>query len=302
MKVVVAKSKEKPKRLQAFKNVLSLIYIILGVFSAGFGLKSLLLPNHFIDGGATGISLMITHVSKLPFSIIIILINIPFLFIGYKKFGKKLVWSTMIAITGLSLAVQFFPYPFITNDKLLVATFGGFFLGGGIGLAMRGGAVLDGTEILALSISNRISASVGDIILLFNLVIFSVAAYLLGIESALYSILTYLVAAKAVDFLVEGIEEYTSVTIISYTHSDEISRMIIDQFERGVTTYQGTMGHGKKGTISKDIDILVTVITRLELSKIKSEIIKIDPAAFFFMQSVKDMRGGIIKKRPLKNE
>ena len=167
---------------------------------------------------------------------------------------------------------------------------------------MRGGAVLDGTEILALSISNRISASVGDIILLFNLVIFSIAAYLLGIESALYSILTYLVAARAVDFLVEGIEEYTSVTIISYTHSDEISSMIIDQFERGVTVYQGTMGHGKKGTISTDIDIIFTVVTRLELSKIKSEIIKIDPTAFFVLQSVKDMRGEIIKKRPLKNE
>ena len=261
-----------------------------------------MLPNHFIDGGATGISLMIALSSKLPFSVVIILVNIPFLFIGYQKFGKKLVWLTIFAIVGLSLAVQFIPYPFITNDKLLVATFGGFFLGGGIGLAMRGGAVLDGTEILALSISNKISASVGDIILLFNLFIFSVAAYLLGIESALYSILTYLVAAKAVDFLVEGIEEYTSVTIISYTHSGEISRMIIDQFERGVTIYQGTMGHGKKGTISKDIDILFTVITRLELSKIKSEIIKIDPAAFFVMQSVKDMRGGIIKKRPLKHE
>ena len=302
MKIDGIKSKVKSKRSELVKNIFDFIYIIIGVLFAGFGLKSLLLPNHFIDGGATGISLMIALSSELPFSVVIILVNIPFLFIGYQKFGKKLVWLTIFAIVGLSLAVQFIPYPFITNDKLLVATFGGFFLGGGIGLAMRGGAVLDGTEILALSISNKISASVGDIILLFNLFIFSVAAYLLGIESALYSILTYLVAAKAVDFLIEGIEEYTSVTIISYTHSGEISRMIIDQFERGVTIYQGTMGHGKKGTISKDIDILFTVITRLELSKIKSEIIKIDPAAFFVMQSVKDMRGGIIKKRPLKHE
>jgi uncharacterized membrane-anchored protein YitT (DUF2179 family) len=290
----------KSKKTELASSLKNFFFIALGVLSAGFGLKSLLLPSHFIDGGATGISLLITELTQLPFSFVIMFVNLPFLILGYRQFGKGMAWSTALAIAGLALAVQFFPYPIVTNDKLLVATFGGFFLGGGIGLAMRGGAVLDGTEILALTLSNKTTASVGDIILLFNLVIFSFAAYLLGIESALYSVLTYMVASKAVDFLVEGLEEYTGITIISDEHADEIAQMIVDQFGRGITIYKGTKGHGKRGTINKEKDIIFTVVTRLEVTKIKSQIISIDPTVFFVLHSIKDIRGGIIKKRPLK--
>lgn len=275
------------------------IFIILGVFSAGFGLKSFLLPNHFVDGGATGVSLLVTQVTGLPFAIILIGVNIPFLFMGYKTFGKSFLWNTTAAIIGLALVVSFFPYPIITQDKLLVAAFGGFFLGAGIGMAMRGGGVLDGSEILALSLSKRIPASLGDIILIINIIIFSFAAYILGIESALYSVLTYLVASKAVDFFVEGIEEYTGITIVSNHHTDEISNMIIEKFGRGITLYKGSKGHGKRGTIYRDTDIIFCVVTRMELTKIKYEIAQIDPHAFVAISSIREVSGGMVKKRPL---
>lgn len=291
--------KSPSKTSNALYLIKNWVFIALGVLSAGFGLKSFLLPSHFIDGGATGISLLLTQITHLPFSLIIVLINLPFLALGYKQYGKSLFWSAFVAIITLSLAVTVIPYPEVTEDKLLVATFGGFFLGAGIGMAMRGGGVLDGTEILALTLSRRISASIGDIILVFNIIIFAFAAYILGIESALYSILTYLVASKAVDFFVEGIEEYTAITIVSNHHAEEISTMIIEQFGRGITTYKGSKGHGKKGTVKRETDIVYTVVTRLEVGKIKNEILNIDPDAFMVINSVREIRGGMIKKRAL---
>ncbi|MEY2835494.1 MAG: hypothetical protein RLZZ557_1156 [Bacteroidota bacterium] len=287
------------EKLLLFKNW---IYISLGVLSAGFGLKSFLLPNHFVDGGATGISLLLTQVTGLPFSWILLIINSPFLIMGYRQYGKTLFFSTLVAITALALAVTLIPYPMITEDKLLVATFGGFFLGAGIGMAMRGGSVLDGTEILALFISRKVPATIGDIILVFNIIIFSFAAYILGIEFALYSVLTYLVASKAVDFFVEGIEEYTGITIVSNSHAEAISTMLIEQFGRGVTTYKGSKGNGKKGVVLRDTDIIFTAVTRLEVAKIKSEILLIDPEAFVVINSVREIMGGMIKRRPLHGE
>jgi uncharacterized membrane-anchored protein YitT (DUF2179 family) len=287
------------KTSKVLLTVKNWVFIALGVLSAGFGLKSFLLPNHFIDGGATGISLLLSQVTQLPFSFIIIIINLPFLALGYKQYGKSLFWSAFVAIVALSMAVTLIPYPEITEDKLLVASFGGFFLGAGIGMAMRGGGVLDGTEILALTMSQKISASIGDVILVFNIIVFAVGAYILGIESALYSILTYLVASKAVDFFVEGIEEYTAITIVSNHHAEEISTMIIEQFGRGITTYKGSKGHGNRGTVHRETDIIHTVVTRLEVSKIKNEILAIDPDVFMVIHSVREIRGGMIKKRPL---
>ena len=287
------------KTSKVLLTVKNWVFIALGVLSAGFGLKSFLLPNHFIDGGATGISLLLSQVTQLPFSFIIIIINLPFLALGYKQYGKSLFWSAFVAIVALSMAVTLIPYPEITEDKLLVASFGGFFLGAGIGMAMRGGGVLDGTEILALTMSQKISASIGDVILVFNIIVFAVGAYILGIESALYSILTYLVASKAVDFFVEGIEEYTAITLVSNHHAEEISTMIIEQFGRGITTYKGSKGHGNRGTVHRETDIIYTVVTRLEVSKIKNEILAIDPDVFMVIHSVREIRGGMIKKRPL---
>lgn len=270
---------------------------LLGVFSAAFGLRSFLLPSQFIDGGATGISLLIHQVVGLPLPVVLILINIPFVLIGFRLIGLTFFIKTGISISLLAVAVAFFPFPELTQDKLLVAVFGGFFLGAGIGLSVRGGAVLDGTEVLAVALSRRLGMTIGDVILLINLLIFSTAAYLLNLETAMYSVLTYLSASKTVDFIIEGIEEYMGVTIIS-THSDEIRQMIITKMGRGVTIYQGMGGYGKRGHANQ-IDIIYTVITRLELNRLRVEIEKVDPNAFIVMTNVKDIRGGMIKKRPL---
>ncbi|HKI77346.1 MAG TPA: YitT family protein [Ignavibacteriaceae bacterium] len=275
------------------------LLIILGIFSAGFGLKSFLLPNQFIDGGATGISLLITEVTGISLSLLIIAVNIPFIIFGLKILGKKFVLKTSLAILGLALVVAFIPYPYITHDKLLVSVFGGFFLGAGIGLSVRGGAVIDGTEVLAIFLNRKTTLTVGDVILIINIVIFSAAAYLLSIETALYSILTYLAASKTVDFIIEGIEEYTGVTIISDKY-EEIRQMILQNLQRGVTVYKGEKGLAKPGDEQKDIKIIYTVITRLEIRNLNTEIEKVDPNAFVIMNSIKDTKGGMIKKRPLK--
>lgn len=270
--------------------------MVLGVLTAGFGLKGFLLPNSFIDGGVTGISLLIAEVTVLTLPPLLIIINAPFIILGYFQMGKAFAFKSALAICGLALIVAVFPYPIITHDKLLIAAFGGFFLGLGIGFAMRGGAVLDGTEILAIYLTRQSSLSVGDVILGFNIAIFSVAAYLLSIETALYAILTYFTASKALDFILEGIEEYTGVTIISH-RSEEIRQMIIHTLRRGVTIYSGKSGFGKRGEGHAEIDIIYTVITRLEVSRLQQEIEVIDPLAFVVMSSIKDTKGGMIKKR-----
>ena len=275
------------------------ILISIGIFSATFGLKGFLLTNNFIDGGATGISLLITALTNIPLYALIIVINTPFIMLGYKILGKQFAIKTALAITGLALCVAYVNYPNITNDNLLVAVFGGFFLGAGIGLSIRGGAVIDGTEILAIFLSRKFGTTIGDIIIAINVVIFSAAAYFLSIEIALYSMITYLAASKTLDFIVEGIDEYIGVTIVS-THSDEIREMIINIMGRGVTVYSGKRGYGKSGE-TKEVDIIYTVITRLELNKLNTEIEKIEPSAFVVMNSIKDTKGGMIKKRPLKH-
>lgn len=281
------------------RNIRDAVLITIGIFSASFGFKGFLLTNHFIDGGATGISLLVSALTKIPLYILIICINIPFIILGYKVMGRQFAIKTALAITGLSICLATVSFPDVTKDNLLVALFGGFFLGAGIGFAVRGGAVIDGTEVLAIFLSRKLGTTIGDIIIVINVVIFSVAAYLLGIEIALYSMITYLSASKTLDFIVEGIEEYIGVTIVA-VHSDDIRHMIINKLGRGVTVYTGKRGFGKHGE-TKDIDIIYTVITRLELNKLNTEVEKIEPDAFIVMNSVKDTRGGMIKKRPLKH-
>lgn len=287
-------------RIGLYQGARSAILIIIGIFSAAFGLKSFLLPNNFIDGGATGISLLLAKIFDIPLPIIILIINIPFILLGYKQIGKIFTIRTMLAISGLAICLALVEYPPITNDKLLVAVFGGFFLGAGIGFAIRGGGVLDGTEVLAIYISRKTRSTIGDVILAINILIFLSAVYFLGIETALYSMLTYLSASKTVDFLIEGIEEYTGVTIISRKNA-EIREMITTKLGRGVTVYKGTGGYGKRGHSSDDSEILFTVVTRLEISRLRSEIELLDDDAFVVMHSIKDTKGGMIKKRPLKH-
>lgn len=273
------------------------LLMILGIFAAAFGLESFLLPAKFIDGGATGISLLVAELSGLPLYLLILLINIPFVVLGYTIIGRQFAVKAMFAITGLAVCIALVHFPEVTHDKLLVAVFGGFFLGSGIGLSVRGGAVLDGTEILAIYLSRKFRTTMGDIIIMINVLIFSAATYFLSIETALYSLITYLAASKTLDFVIEGIEEYTGVTVISI-HSEEIRNMIIHTMGRGVTVYSGKRGYGKRGE-GTEIDIVFTVTTRLELNKLNTEIEKIDPNAFVVMNSIKDTKGGMIKKRPL---
>ncbi|MGX1928449.1 YitT family protein [Flagellimonas sp. 2504JD4-2] len=275
-----------------------MFFIIVGIFSAAFGLESFLLPNTFIDGGATGISLLISEITAVPLWILIVLVNIPFLILGYRVIGRTFTIKAIAAILGLALTLALVEFPEVTQDKLLVAVFGGFFLGAGIGLSIRGGSVLDGTEVLAIFLSRKMSVKIGDVIILINIIIFLAAAYLLSVETALYSMLTYLAASKTLDFVVEGIEEYTGVTIISLK-SEEIRQVITEKLGRGLTVYKATGGYGKQG-MRNEYDVIYTVITRLEIRKLNIEVSKIDPSAFVVMSSINDTKGGMVKKRFLK--
>ncbi len=286
-------------KLEAIELTKDFFLITLGIFSAAFGLESFLLPSNFIDGGATGIALLISEISKLSLSFLLILINIPFLFLGFNIIGKQFAVKAALAIGGLAIVIATVHFPSITHDKLLVALFGGFFLGAGIGLTVRGGAVLDGTEVLAIALSRKLGTTIGDIIIIINVLVFSSAAYFLSIETALYSMITYLAASKTLDFVIEGIEEYTGITIVS-AHFEEIRVMITDELRRGVTVYKGRRGCGSHGH-NKEGDIIYTVVTRLEVNKINTEIEKIDPNAFVVMSSIRDTKGGMIKKRAFKH-
>ncbi len=283
-------------RIVVKREIINAFLIILGIFLAGFGLKSFLLPNNFIDGGITGISLLVSRISGLNLSFLIIVLNIPFMIMGYAQVGRNFVIKTAVGIIGLAICLFTVEYPVMTADKLLVAVFGGFFLGAGIGLAVRGGGVLDGTEVMAIYLSKKTAMTIGDVILLFNIIIFSVAAWLLSFEIAMYSILAYLSASKTVDFILDGIEEYTGVTIVS-VKNEAIRKMITEELGRGVTVYKGSSGFGKTGHQLGETNILFSVITRLEVTKLKSEIEKIDPQAFVVMNSIRDTKGGMIKKR-----
>ena len=276
-----------------------MLFIAIGVAAAGFGLKGFLLPNQFIDGGATGVSLLIQVKSSISLGILLILVNLPFVILGARFIGKSFALKSILAISALAIVVHFVPYPIITEDKLLIAVFGGFFLGLGIGMAMRGGSVIDGTEVLAIYLSRKWHLTIGDILLLINIVIFSAGAYLLSIEVALYAILTYLVAAKTVNYVVDGVEEYIGVTIIS-PQNEEIRIMLTKRMGRACTIYKGRQGYTPNGEERKETDIIYTVMTRLELAKLSTEIDKIDKNAFIVMGVVKDIKGGMIKKKPMK--
>jgi uncharacterized membrane-anchored protein YitT (DUF2179 family) len=270
---------------------------MLGILSAAIGLKGFLLPNKFLDGGVTGISLLLNRLTDFDLSVAILLLNLPFIFLGYKQISKSFAINTMFSITGLALAVHFIELKTFTDDKLLIAIFGGLFLGAGIGLSIRGGTVIDGTEILAIYLSKKTRSSIGSIILVFNIILFMVAAILINLEIALYSILTYISASKTADYIISGIEEYIGVTIISIK-SNEIRVAITEELGYGVTIYKGGGGYKKEEKTETEIEILHTIITRLELHKIRAVIENIDDKAFVIEYNIKDTKGGMIKKRP----
>jgi uncharacterized membrane-anchored protein YitT (DUF2179 family) len=265
--------------------------IVLGIFSAGLGVKGFLLSSHFIDGGVTGVSMLLSKVLGYPLAILILVINLPFIALGYRQIGKVFAIKSALAIAGLSVCLAFVKFPDVTPDKLLTAVFGGFFIGAGIGLAIRGGAVLDGTEIAALLVSKSSGIlRVGDVILILNIFIFAAAAFFLGIEAALYSILTYFAASRTIDFLLHGLEEHTAVIIIS-EKSEDVRQAIIRILNRGVTVYKG-----RRGLTDAEQDILLCVVTRLEIGRVKSIAKEIDETAFIIVHPLADAEGGVIKK------
>ena len=274
------------------------LFISSGVIMASIGLKGFLLPNNFLDGGAMGMSLLVKILTNVDLSLLIILVNLPFIILGARQISISFSVKSSLAILLLAVLVHFISIPSITADKLLISIFGGFFLGAGIGLSIRGGAVIDGTEVLAISVSRTSSLSVGDFIALFNIALFSFAILLTNIETAMYSMLTYLSASKTVDFIINGVEEYLGVLIIS-TKNEEIKKQITIELGRGVTVFKSDKGFGSRGTFDKESNILFCVVTRLEVTNLLLEIDKIDPAAFVVQHPVKDTKGGMIKKRPL---
>jgi uncharacterized membrane-anchored protein YitT (DUF2179 family) len=279
-------------RIAVARELANALFIALGVLSAGMGLKGFLLSSSFIDGGVTGISMLLAKTTRLPLSAWLPIVNVPFIVLGYKQLGLAFAVRSALAISALAAALVLVHFPDVTPDLLLTAVFGGFFLGAGIGLAMRGGAVLDGTEIAALLISKRSSVlKVGDVVLGFNVALFLVAMALLGVEAALYSILTYVAAARTLDFVIHGIEEYTAMTIIS-AESAAVRDEIIGTMGRGVTVYKG---YG--GLTSAEQDVLYCVVTRLEIGRVKAIVRAHDTSAFVVSHALADVEGGVVKRR-----
>jgi len=273
------------------------IFTIVGILVTGFALKGFLVPNDFLDGGVTGVSLLLHELFHLNLAYTIVLANIPFIIMGIFQVSMKFAIKTFLCVVGLALALGFIPYPVITSDHLLVSIFGGFFLGIGIGMCMRGGCALDGIEVLALYTLKRSSFSISEIILGLNVIIFLIAALHFGLQTALYSMLTYYTASRTIDYIIEGIEEYTGVTIIS-AHSEEIKRQLVVKLKRGITVYKGERGFLHESfEKSHPCDIVFTIVTRLEVRRLKNLVYDLDPKAFIFTNTIKEAAGGVLKRR-----
>src|SRR6201985_3752009 len=254
------------KQRFAWASIKDAGYIIAGILICGFALKSFLVPNEFFDGGVTGISLLIHELYHINIALVIVTGTIPFIIMGIFQVSSRFAWRTFFAIIGVGICLQFIPYPVITSDKLLVCIFCGVFMGTGVGLAIRGGCALDGIEVLALFTLKRSSFTISEIILGINVVIFSIAAFKLGLPTALYSIMTYYAASHTINFVIEGLEEYTGFTIIS-GQSEVIKEKLVMDLGRGITVYKGERGFLQESfEVHHPVDIIFTVITRLEVS------------------------------------
>ncbi|MDN3687132.1 YitT family protein [Cyclobacterium jeungdonense] len=275
----------------------SISFMVLGVFFAVIGLQGFMVPNNFLDGGVTGISILVTGFANIPISILLIVFNIPFLIVGYRKIGKTFSLQALIAILLLAAGMYFIEIPAFTTDKVLIAVFGGFFIGLGIGFVIRGGGVIDGLEVIGYYTQKKSSLTSGEIILALNSLIIIGAAFKFGIETGMYSILVYYTAMKTSDYVVNGFEEYTALTIISANYP-KVKELIVEDFGKAVTVYKGERGY-LPGTIDDvhDVDIIMTVVTRLEIHRLKEAISEIDPKAFLYVQSIKEVKGGLIKKK-----
>lgn len=277
-----------------FKILSEYIQIALGIFCASIGLKAFLLPNHFLDGGATGIAILLSSLLEINVSILLLLVSIPFIILGFYKLSRRILFKSIISIAVLAVVIGLEEFPVITEDKLLIAIFGGMFLGAGIGLSIRNGAVLDGTEILGMFIFDKYGISIGKTILAFNIILFAITAVILSVEVALYSILTYIVTAKFIDFFIEGFEDFIGITIVS-PQSQAIEEKILEELGAGITVYKATAGYGSTGK-SQDRRVIQTIINRIHLRKIHRLIDSIDPDAFIVEFDVNNVKGGVLRR------
>ena len=270
------------------------IQIFIGIIIASIGLKAFLLPNGFLDGGATGIAILVSEKINIDISIILVLVSIPFLIIGAYTISKGILIKSIISIVVLSISISLETFPIITEDKLLISIFGGLFLGSGIGLAIRNGSVLDGSEILGIFIYDKFGISIGKTILLFNIILFTITAVVISKEIAMYSILTYIVTAKIIDLVIEGFEDFVGFTIIS-RYSEEIEEALTNKIGVGVTVYKGAKGYGSSGQ-QNETRIIHTIVNRIDIRKTYRLIDSIDSSAFIIEFDVNNVRGGVLRR------
>lgn len=274
----------------------SLVYIVVGVAFAAVALEAFMLPNKFLDGGVTGIAILVNLGFGVDLNLLLVLLNIPFLALGWKKVGKTFAVQSAISVFLLTLILHFVEFPTVTQDKVLIAVFGGFLMGTGIGLIIRGGGLIDGFEVITEYFQKNSALSASEITVFLNSLIMLSAAFVFGIEPAMYSILTYFTAIKTTDYVVEGFEEYTALTIIS-KEDDKVKELIVKEFGKAISVYKGERGYlPETFHIHHPCDIIMTVVTRLEVHRIKLAIQAIDPKAFFYVQTIKEVKGGVIKK------
>ena len=284
----------KKERHPVIRLLLKYMMLLTGAFIAAIGLEIFLVPNNIIDGGIVGISIIISYLSGIPLGILTFVLNVPFLFIGYKQIGKTFVISSLFSISAFSIFIQLLhPIHGLTNDILLATIFGGIVLGVGVGLILRNEGSLDGTEIVAIISTRHTMFSVGQIVMGFNVIIYCCAAIVLGWDRAFYSMLAYFVAHKAIDIVMEGFDEAKAVMIVTDC-GDEITSAISARLGRGITILEGQGGFTKEKKV-----ILYSVITRLEISKLKSIIHEKDENAFVTINDVSDVMGGREKKRSI---
>lgn len=287
---------EKPQHKILPKKVLAsrIFFIIVGSILMGVGIEEFLVPNKVLDGGIVGISIILSHLSGAKLGYFIFLLNIPFFYIGYKQIGKTFTFSTMLGITVLSLTtILLHDVPVFTSDLLLATVFGGIILGIGVGIVLRFGGSLDGTEVLALLFSKRSPFSVGEIIMFFNVFIFISAGFVFSWNRAMYSLIAYFIAFKVIDIVIAGLDESKSVWIIS-DHSQVIGETIPARLGRGVTYLKG------EGAYTGDTKkVIFCVINRLEEAKLKTIIEELDPTAFLAVANISEVRGGRFKKKDI---
>jgi len=276
------------------RNLSEFVQIAIGIFLASLGLKLFLLPNGFLDGGATGIAILLSTIFKLNISFVLLIVSIPFLILAWFSLSKRIFFKSVISIISLAFIIHFENFNSVTEDKLLIAIFGGLFLGAGIGLAIRNGAVLDGSEILGIFINQRLGISIGKVVLLFNAILFGVTAFLLTLEVAMYSILTFIVTAKVIDLMIEGFEDYVGLMIVS-EEINTINEELIKVVGIGTTLYHGSGGFGKRGA-RQTKEIIHTVINRIDIRRTYNLIESIDKNAFIIEFDVNNIKGGIYSK------